>query len=302
MKKNFKAACVLAMMVCVSTMVSAQQEDLELSLDSTQREYLLGINDGRTVDSLLVDQLGPMERKKATFIFQNPRDTTKTDTVSITEEIHALFGWGAFIGASASVIADGMTYPNQSIGDHFTFRPELVFGIEGRQLGFGNSPLSNRSNFALTGRLYVNQYAPKTTSAGKKYLTGAFEGYWGYDIFGLESGVHVLSIGPTFGFEFQRMDSVISYENRLAIHDEAFNFNVGARVQYDGCIAESGTHFSVIVGVRFAQVKVVNQTDWTGQVYVTAQIGQLFKPRVAKKELNARNKEIMDHLQPKDQK
>ncbi len=298
MKKIFLMVCMFAAMAPAA--FAADDNSVETTMDSAQVAYLESIDDTRFCDSLITCMQGPERRVYYKIEIPNEEDTTKTDTVSLTKEIQKTFGWQIAVGASASAIADGMTYYNKSIGDHFTFRPELVFGLEGRQIGYGDNNLCHRFNFGIYGRIYVNQYSPKSTSAGKKYLSGALETYIGYDILGMKEGIHVLSIGPTFGLEMQRMDSVLNRDLRLAVVDQAWNINFGLRVQYNAIIPKSGTSFSGIIGIRFAQVKAVNQTDWTAQVYGTIQISQLFKTRIAKRQLDKRNKEVENVLNPKD--
>jgi hypothetical protein len=298
MKKIFLMVCMFAAIAPAA--FAADDKTIETTMDSAQVAYLKSIDDTRFCDSLITCMQGPERRVYYKVEIPNEEDTTKTDTVSLTKEIQKLHGWQIAVGASASAIADGMTYYDKSIGDHFTFRPELVFGLEGRQLGFGDNSLCHRFNFGIYGRIYVNQYSPKSTSAGKKYLSGALETYLGYDILGMKEGVHVLSIGPTFGLEMQRMDSILNRDLRLVVVDQAWNINFGLRVQYNAIIPKSGTSFSGIVGIRFAQVKAVNQTDWTVQVYGTVQISQLFKTRIAKRQIDKRNKEVENVLNPKD--
>jgi hypothetical protein len=302
MKKSFYAAFVLALVLFVPSVMSAQ-DDVDVSLDSAQIAYLQTIDDPRDVDSLTTGYMGPMYRKVTHIEYQNLEDTTKTDTISITEGIYRLHGLCVTAGISFGGIADGMTYYNKSIGDHFSMRPSVFFGFEGRQMGFGNTALSNRVNFGVYGQIYMTRYSPKSTSAGKMYLSGAIETYLGYDIFGMKDGIHVLSIGPTFGLEMQRMDSILDRTTSSFVVDQAWNVNFGLRVHYNVILSETGTYFSVIGGIRASQVKAVNQTDWTLQIYASVGIGQLMQHRVAKKELAARNKKILDtleELQPKD--
>jgi hypothetical protein len=298
MKKIFLMVCMFAAIAPVA--FAADENSVEVEMDSAKIAYLKSIDDVRFCDSVMTGMYGPTRRVYYQVEIPNEEDTTKIDTVSLTKEIQKLYGWQFVIGVSASGIADGMTYYDKSIGDHFTFRPELVFGLEGRQLGFGDNILSNRVNCGIYGRIYMTEYSPKSTSAGKKYLSGALETYLGYDILGTREGIHVLSVGPTFGLEMQRMDSVLNRELRLAVVDQAWNINFGLRVQYNAIIPKSGTSFSGIVGIRFAQVKAVNQTDWTVQLYGTIQLSQLFKTRIAKSHINKRNKEVENVLNPKD--
>lgn len=299
MKKNLFMVCLMAAMVAPAAF-AADDKSVVTTMDSAQVAYLKSINDTRFIDSVMTAMYGPTQRFYFQIEMPNEKDTTKTDTTSLTKEIQKVFGWQIVVGASASGIADGMTYPSQSIGDHFTFRPELVFGLEGRQLGFGDNILSNRINCGIYGRVYFTEYSPKSTSAGKKYLSGALETYLGYDILGMKEGVHVLSIGPTLGFDMQRMDTVLDRSKCLVLVDQAWNINFGLRVQYNAIIPKSGTSFAGIVGIRCAQVKAVNQTDWTVQLYGTIQIGQLFKTRIAKKQIDKRNKIVEEVLNPKD--
>lgn len=300
-KTNLFMVCMLVTMLLAPVALSAQNNgSIETEMDSATIAYLKGIDDVRFCDSVLTGMYGPTRRVYYQIEIPNEEDSTKVDTVALTEEIQKLYGWQFVIGASANCIADGMTYYNKSIGDHFTFRPEIVFGLEGRQLGFGDNVLSNRVNCGIYGRIYFTEYSPKSTSAGRKYLSGALETYLGYDILGTETGVHVLSIGPTFGLEMQKMDSVLDREKQLVVVDQAWNVNFGLRLQYNAIIPKTGTSFAGIVGIRFSQVKAVNQTDWTAQIYGTVQIGQLFKTRIAKKHINARNKAIEDRLNPKE--
>lgn len=299
MKKNLFMVCLMAT-ISVASAFASDDKSVEMELDSAQIAYLKTIDDVRFSDSILAGMYGPTRSEFYTVEIPNEEDTTQVDTIRITKEIQKLYGWQIVVGASASGIADGMTYPGQSIGSHFTPRLELVFGLEGRQLGFGDDILSNRVNCGIYGRVYMTEYSPKSTSAGKKYLSGALETYLGYDILGTKEGIHVLSIGPTFGLEMQRMDSVLDRSQGLFVVDQAWNINFGIRVQYNVIIPQSGTSFAGIVGIRCAQVKAVNQTDWTVQGYVTIQISQLFKNRVAKKHFDKRNKAIEEVLNPKD--
>lgn len=295
MKKIFKAACVLAIVLFVPSVMSAQ-DAVEVGLDSAQIALLEQVDDERDVDSLTTGYLGPMFRKKAEIEYQNKGDSTKK-TISITEGIYRLHGLCITGGISFGGIADGMTYYNKSIGDHFSMRPAVYFGFEGRQMGFGNISVSNRVNFGVYGQIYMTKYSPKSTSAGKKYLSGAIETYLGYDILGMKEGVHVLSIGPTFGLEMQRMDSVFDRAAESYIVDQAWNVNFGLRAQYTGILSETGTYLSVIGGIRVAQVKAINQTDLTVQFYVSVGVGQILRHRVAKKELDERNKKLFDALE-----
>lgn len=300
MKKNLFMVCLMVAVLFAPAAYAADNKSVELEMDSAAIDYLKSIDDVRFCDSVMTGMYGPTRRVYYQVEIPNEEDTTKTDTISLTKEIQKLYGWQVVVGASASGIADGMIYYNRSIGDHFTFRPELVFGLEGRQLGFGDNILSNRINCGIYGRIYLTKYSPKSTSVGKKYISGALETYLGYDILGTKEGVHVLSIGPTFGLEMQRMDSVMDRKQQLFVVDQAWNINFGIRVQYNAIIPQSGTSFAGIVGIRCAQVKAVNQTDWTVQLYGTIQIGQLFKTRIAKQHINKRNKIVEEVLNPKD--
>jgi hypothetical protein len=303
MKKMTKImACMFAAMFFVPSVLMAQKDaSLEAELDSAQIAYLQekGKNDGRFCDSIFAGMYGPTDRIYYTIEIPNAEDSTKVDTVSLTEEVRKLYGWQIVAGISAGMIADGTLY-DKSVTGHLSPRFSAVIGLEGRQLGFGDNELSNRVNCGIYGRIFMTEYAPKTTSAGKKYVAGEAEAFVGYDILGQKEGIHVLSIGPVLGFGIQKMDSILDREKQLVVVDQAWNAKLGLRLQYNVIIPKSGTSFSFILSGNVSQVKLVNYTHWTPQVELTFQVGQLFKTRIAKQHFKKRNKEIEEQLKPKD--
>jgi hypothetical protein len=296
MKKILFMVCLMAAIAPVA--FAAKEKGIEITLDSAQIAYLESIDDNRFVDSVRVEQLGPHRRVKSVLEIPNSEDTTKIDSVEYTEKILKSYGCGVRITLGEDIIFNGRSY-NKSIGENFTHREVLGIEIFGKSLGEGYRPLAHRLDFYVGGRIYFAEYSPRSTSFGKKYLTGAAEGYLGYDILGMDDATHVLSIGPLLGFEMQKMDTMLDRSQGMYLAHQSFNVYGGIRVQYTATLDRPGMVFTFGAACVYSQDHFVNET--AGQIECRFSLGiGFYNSKVAKRETKKRNKAIEEVLNPKD--